>query len=104
MLVPPTNQNRRLFISAINAICSDSGDEAMDRGQRGEAAAYGSNCNVKLTALHRLKPSSNAKSHEGSITAWLRSSLCSQQPSAYVRSRRGAMNPHTTRIMNAPTI
>ena len=29
--------------------------------------AYGSNCNVKLTALHRLKPSSNAKSHEGSI-------------------------------------
>ena len=37
--------------------------------------AYGSNCNVKLTALHRVKPSSNAKSHEGSITAWLRSSL-----------------------------
>jgi hypothetical protein len=39
------------------------------RGQRGEADAYGSNCNVKLTALHRLKPSSNAKSHEGSITS-----------------------------------
>ncbi len=39
------------------------------------AVAYGSNCNVKLTAVHRLKPSSKAKSHEGSITAWLRSSL-----------------------------
>ena len=41
----------------------------MDRDQRGEADAYGSNCSVKLTALHRLKPSSNAKSHEGSITS-----------------------------------
>jgi hypothetical protein len=30
---------------------------------------YRSNCNVKLTAAHRLKPSSNAKSHEGSITS-----------------------------------
>ena len=74
-----------------------------DRDQRGEADDYGSNCNVKLTALHRLKPSSNAKSHEGSITAWLRSSLQSTAD-AYVRSRRGAMNPHTTRTMIAPTI
>jgi len=48
-------------------------DEARRIAQRREADAYGSNCNVKLTALHRLKPSSNAKSHEGSITAWLRS-------------------------------
>jgi hypothetical protein len=30
---------------------------------------YGSNCNVKLTATHRLKPSSSAKSHVGSITS-----------------------------------
>src|SRR6516164_7401067 len=43
-------------------------DEARRIAQRREADAYGSNCNVKLTALHRLKPSSNAKSHEGSIT------------------------------------
>ena len=50
-----------------------SKDEARRIAQRREADAYGSNCNVKLTALHRLKPSSNAKSHEGSITAWLRS-------------------------------
>jgi hypothetical protein len=30
---------------------------------------YRSNCNVKLTATYRLKPSSNAKSHVGSITS-----------------------------------
>ena len=80
-------------------------NEARRIAANGEADAYGSNCNVKLTALHRLKPSSNAKSHEGSITAWLRSSLQSMgQPSAYVRSIRGAINPHTTRTMIAPTI
>jgi hypothetical protein len=31
--------------------------------------AYRSNCNVTLTAMHRLKPSRNPNSHEGSITA-----------------------------------
>jgi len=30
---------------------------------------YCSNCSVKLTATHRLKPSSNAKSHLGRITS-----------------------------------
>jgi hypothetical protein len=30
---------------------------------------YRSNCNVTLTAMHRLKPSRNPNSHEGSITA-----------------------------------
>jgi hypothetical protein len=35
----------------------------------GEVDAYGSNCNVKLTAVHRQKPSSNANSHEGNIKA-----------------------------------
>ena len=49
-------------------------DEARWSATNGEVDAYGSNCNVTLTARHRLKPSSNAKSHEGSITAWLRSS------------------------------
>jgi hypothetical protein len=34
-----------------------------------ETTLYGSNCNVKLTAAHRLKPSSSAKSHVGSITS-----------------------------------
>jgi len=29
---------------------------------------------VKVTARLRLKPSSNAKTHEGTITAWLGSS------------------------------
>jgi hypothetical protein len=47
---------------------------------------YRSNCNVTLTAMHRLKPSSCKK------------------PCAYVRPRRGAMNPHTARTMIAPTI
>ncbi len=32
------------------------------------AQAYRSNCNVTLTAMHRLKPSRNPNSHEGSIT------------------------------------
>jgi hypothetical protein len=36
-----------------------------------ETTLYGSNCNVKLTAAHRLKPSSSAKSHVGSITSVL---------------------------------
>ena len=75
-------------------------DEARRIAQRREADAYGSNCNVKLTALHRLKPSSNAKSHEGSITAWFALLFAG----AYVRSKRGAINPHTARIMIAPTI
>ena len=57
-------------------------DEARRIAANGEADAYGSNCNVKLTALHRLKPSSNAKSHEGSTTASLRSSLQSALTSA----------------------
>src|SRR5262249_26999185 len=52
---------------------------------------HGSKCNVKLTATVRLKPSSNARSHEGKITA-------------YVRSKRGAMNPQTNRTIIAPTI
>jgi hypothetical protein len=30
---------------------------------------YRSNCNVTLTAMHRLKPSRNPNSHEGSIAA-----------------------------------
>jgi hypothetical protein len=34
---------------------------------------YGSNCNVKLIAMDKVKPSSNAKSHDGTITACLRS-------------------------------
>jgi hypothetical protein len=60
---------------------SCSADEAWWSATKGgEIDAYGSNCNVKLTAIHRLKPSSNAKSHEGSITAWLRSSLQSMRP------------------------
>jgi hypothetical protein len=49
---------------------------------------------------HRLKPSRNPNSHEASITA----RLDAKEPSAYVRSKRGAMNPHTARIMIAPTI
>jgi hypothetical protein len=44
-------------------------NEARRIAANGEADAYGSNCNVKLTVLHRLKPSSNAKSHVGSITS-----------------------------------
>ena len=35
---------------------------------RWKGDAYRSNCNVKLTAMHRLKPG-NPNSHEGSITA-----------------------------------
>jgi len=38
----------------------------------GEGRRYGNNCNVKLTARLRLKPSSNAKTHEGTNTAWPR--------------------------------
>ena len=42
------------------------------REHDGQALAYvdtyRSNCNVKLTAIDRLKPSSSAKSHVGSIT------------------------------------
>jgi hypothetical protein len=60
-----------------------------------------SNRNVKSTAMHRLKPSRNARSHAGSITSV---SSCSVGPSAYVRSRRGAIIPHITRTMIAPTI
>jgi hypothetical protein len=33
------------------------------------ANGYCSNCNVALAAKHRLKPTRNANSHEGSITA-----------------------------------
>src|SRR5262245_62047680 len=73
------------------------------RGQRGEADAYGSNCNVKLIALHRLKPSSNAKSHVGSITT-VASLQSMGHRAAYVRPRRGATNPHTAKIIIAPTI
>jgi hypothetical protein len=33
--------------------------------------SYYNSCNVNVTARLRLKPSSNAKTHEGTITAWL---------------------------------
>ena len=35
----------------------------------GKGDAYRSNCNVTFTAMHRLKPSRNPNSLEGSITA-----------------------------------
>src|SRR4029077_14676952 len=69
--------------------------------------------------MHRLKPSRNPNSHEGSIRAYLQlfavkhnaTDRCvkmqrsdAKKPSAYVRPRRGAMNPHTARTMIAPTI
>ena len=68
-------QNARVHLAGDPAAKLLSKDEARWSATKGgEVDAYGSNCKVKLTARHRLKPSSNAKSHEGSITAWLRSS------------------------------
>src|SRR5215468_1281788 len=51
---PPTRHN--CLVGSFNLFLSTN-------------CAYRSNCNVKLTAAHRLKPSSNAKSHVGSITS-----------------------------------
>jgi len=42
---------------------------AMDAADITDAGTYCRNCSVKLTATHRLKPSSNAKSHLGRITS-----------------------------------
>jgi len=49
---------------------SDLADyRAMHAAHATNVDTHCSNCNVKLTATHRLKPSSNAKSHLGRITS-----------------------------------
>ena len=43
-----------------------------DEARRATKRGYCSSCNVKVTARLRLKPSSNAKTHQGTNTAWPR--------------------------------
>ena len=56
------------------------------RDHNGQALAYvgtyRSNCNVKLTAMDRLKPSRSAKSHVGSITLVASSQSNAMQPNS----------------------
>src|SRR5262249_14687335 len=54
-LITPTRDDARRIAANIKARRSDT---------------YCNCCNVKVTARLRLKPSSNAKTHEGTNTAW----------------------------------
>src|SRR5262249_23968732 len=64
------------------------------RGVSGDDA-YSSNCNVKLTAKHRLKPSSSARSHLGRIT-----SVASLQPMGFGKRLPTARQPPLIARMN----
>ena len=108
--------------SKVRTLCSNP-QESLSAGRcreiENQINAYCSNCKVTLTATHRLKPSRNPNSQEGSITAYSLPLAAKRNafgcvafvPASdakilvpHVLSIRGAINPHTTRIMNAPTI
>jgi hypothetical protein len=69
MIPDRADQPLRIFVEAADADLYPASAGPLP-GKNGQRGAYGSNCKVKLTAIDKLKPSSNgAKSHEGTITA-----------------------------------